>query len=428
MSETNLSPERTRQAIEDCVRRALAPGTAMPSAGDDLVECGAVDSMAWVGVVRDVARATSCADFDDRMMDRPRSRTAMLEAALAGGGTDTPPTTASKREPAAATALAVAAIAGWGVALGSKLVEIAAVEKEFGLPARKLGRGAGIESVARAARGEDEATLGAAAAEEALRAAGAGIADVDWIIATSETAVGFPSLCARLHTGLLADVAASALDVGGGCMGLLNALVTARSFVATGAARCALVITADVHSRELRPGAVKGEFGGLFGDGASAFVLRAAPPGHANGCYHLGEWVGGGSGAYAHAIRVHLRDKGRLELAFQGEALSRAALDKLEQIIADLELRSGFPRAAVGAFATHQPNPRLVEMLARQLGVPAAKFPVVARTSGNLGSSTCGVALARALAACAGHAPPARAPIFVAALGPGLVWGGLVLK
>lgn len=434
-----LSPEQLRRMLEDCVRRELAPGVPLPAADEDLVDCGAVDSMAWVGVVREVTRATGCADFDDRMMDRPRTIAAMLEAVLSGHGAAPRPSAAATTESAPRAPRGVAAIAGWGTALGSKLVEIAAVEKEFGLPARKLGRGAGLESVTRAAKGEDEAHLGAAAAEGALRAAGAGIADVDWIIATSETAVGFPSLGARLHAQLLAEESASALDVGGGCMGLLNALVTAHSLLAAGMARCVLVVTADVHSRELRPGAVKGEFGGLFGDGASAFVLRPAETAAANGFYRLGEWVGGGSGIHANAIRVHLLEKGKLELAFQGDALSRAALGKLEQIITGLELRSGLARATAGAFATHQPNPRLVEMLAKQLGVPAEKFPVVARTCGNLGSSTCGVALSRALTACATAAPQpsapgeagsprSRAPIFVAALGPGLVWGGLVLR
>ena len=78
-------------------------------------------------------------------------------------------------------------------------------------------------------------------------------------------------------------------------------------------------------------------------------------------------------------------------------ALARAAVERLEQIIADLELRTGEKREAATAFATHQPNPRLVTLLAKQLGSAVDKFPAVARKFGNLGSSTCGTALALAL-------------------------------
>ena len=90
-------------------------------------------------------------------------------------------------------------------------------------------------------------------------------------------------------------------------------------------------------------------------------------------------------------------------------------------------MRTGAKRAAAASFATHQPNPRLLDLLARQLGVPREKFPQVARKFGNLGSSTCGVALALTLAQRDGRPVAERAPIFVAALGPGLLWGGLVL-
>jgi 3-oxoacyl-[acyl-carrier-protein] synthase III len=107
--------------------------------------------------------------------------------------------------------------------------------------------------------------------------------------------------------------------------------------------------------------------------------------------------------------------------------LARAALRELQRIIEDLELRSGLSRKTASSFVTHQPNPRIVETLARQLGVPVEKFPPVAKTSGNLGSSTCGVALAMALDEHGDKSPDHRGPIFLAAVGPGLLWGGGML-
>ncbi|HKW61565.1 MAG TPA: 3-oxoacyl-[acyl-carrier-protein] synthase III C-terminal domain-containing protein, partial [Candidatus Acidoferrum sp.] len=86
--------------------------------------------------------------------------------------------------------------------------------------------------------------------------------------------------------------------------------------------------------------------------------------------------------------------------------------------------RSGIPRASVGGFATHQPNPRLLTLLAKQCGVTAEAFPPICRTSGNLGSSMCGAALHAVLQNAAGMKPGQRKPIFLASLGPGLLFGG----
>jgi len=66
-------------------------------------------------------------------------------------------------------------------------------------------------------------------------------------------------------------------------------------------------------------------------------------------------------------------------------------------------------------------------MLSRQSGLPLEKFPVVCKRYGNLGSSTSGVALSMALEECSAGAASPRGPIFLAALGPGLVWGGCVV-
>ena len=61
-------------------------------------------------------------------------------------------------------------------------------------------------------------------------------------------------------------------------------------------------------------------------------------------------------------------------------------------------------------------------LLAKVTRVPVETFPPIARTAGNLGSSTCGAALHTALLrACA---EGDTRPIFLASLGPGLLFGG----
>ena len=307
---------------------------------------------------------------------------------------------------------------------GSQVIPPEVVDREFGMPEGKLRRRAGIESISRAARDENETSLGAEAARRALRSARCGVERLDWILATSETHLAYPSLAAQLHVRLLARETCGVLDIGGACLGLLNAFAAAQAFLAAGPARAILVVTADVHSCILTPDRVVGEFGGLFGDGASAFLLRGESAGEAGHGHMLGAFQFGCASQYAGAIQVSLDARGSLGLQFDGDALSRAAVSRLKKVIGDVELRSGLPLAGVAAFATHQPNPRLVDLLARQLDAPSRKFPPIAKRCGNLGSTTCAAALQAALEAQSRLDVTDRRPIVLASLGPGLLWGG----
>jgi 3-oxoacyl-[acyl-carrier-protein] synthase III len=174
----------------------------------------------------------------------------------------------------------------------------------------------------------------------------------------------------------------------------------------------------------LVPGKVAGEFGGLFGDGASAFIVTNHGNRENSAGYRLGKFLFGCANQYAEALCVAGDENGGLAVRFDGEALSRAAITRMERTLSEVEKTSGICRQKVGAFATHQPNPRLVRLLAKQCNVPKSVFPEVARKSGNLGSSTCGVALDVALADAAKIPVAARKPIFLASLGPGLLYGG----
>src|SRR5215472_5660070 len=97
---------------------------------------------------------------------------------------------------------------------GSRTIPSEEVDRAFGMPAGKLRHRAGIESLAYASENENELTLGAKAAGEALRAASCGAHQLDWIIATSETHHEYPSLASKVHSRLLARENCGALDVG----------------------------------------------------------------------------------------------------------------------------------------------------------------------------------------------------------------------
>ena len=412
-----------RSLVEACFRREAGSAASIPADNVDLIEAGILDSMAWVSFLRAVETASGVSDLGSGLNDRSASLGAVLltlrnSAAEISGAAD------ADLDWKISFSHARAVLTSSSAAIGSRLLTSEEVDRAFGMPAGKLRSRAGIESLAYAAEGENELTLAAAAAQEALRAASCGAQELNWIVTTSETHHDYPSLSAQVHSRLLVRENCGALDVGGACLGLLNALAVAQSLIGSGQAQTILVVTADVHSRALTPGRVAGEFGGLFGDGASAFVLRSVAGSDSREGYRLGEFLFGCAGQYAAAIQVNDSKDGGLNVQFDGEALSRAAITRMEKILTAVELRSGIPRSAVGGFATHQPNPRLVALLAKQCGVSPDAFPPVARVSGNLGSSTCGAALHEILRSAAKQPPGHRRPIFLASLGPGLLFGG----
>ncbi len=420
------SPEEEdslRRIVEACFRKEAGTSAPLPGETEDLIQSGILDSMAWVSFLRAVETASGISDLGSGLNERPASLASVL-AALRDASRSSSATENLEAGNIRSLCGLSAVVVASSSAQGSRIISSEEVDRAFGMPVGKLRHRAGIESLAYASEGETELTLGAKVAQEALRAASSGAQELDWIIATSETHHDYPSLAAQLHSRLLAGENCGALDVGGGCLGLLNALAVAQSLIGSGAARAVAVVTADVHSRTLTPDRVAGEFGGLFGDGASAFLLRHGDGVKVASSYRLGEFLFGCAGQYASAIRVAYKKGAGVHVQFDGEALSRAAITRLEKVITAVELRSGIPRASVGAFATHQPNPRLLTLLAKQCGVSPDVFPPISRTCGNLGSSMCGAALHAALQKAFKLEPAERKPIFLASLGPGLLFGG----
>lgn len=412
-----------RRIVETCFRGEAGASVPLPSETADLIETGVLDSMGWVSFLRGVETASGISDLGSDLNEQPASIASILTS-LRASSKRSFTSGGPKRGWEGSIASSAAFLSASSSVQGSRVVPSEEVDRAFGMPIGKLRKRAGIESLAYASKGENEVNLGAKAAEQTLHAASCGAQKLEWIIATSETHHDFPGLAAQLHSRLLARENCGALDVGGGCLGLLNALAVAQSLIGSGAAHTIAVVTADVHSRALTPERVAGEFGGLFGDGASAFVLRGEEGAPAGAGYRLGDFLFGCAGQYAAAIRVAAKNDGSVELHFDGDALSRAAITRMETVISAVEARSGISRGAVGGFATHQPNPRLLTLLAKQCGVSRDAFPPICRTSGNLGSSMCGAALHAALQNEAKRNAGQHKPIFLASLGPGLLFGG----
>src|SRR5262245_62035324 len=119
--------------------------------------------------------------------------------------------------------------------------------------------------------------MAAAAARNALEAAGLNAADLDMIIVgTISGDTPMPACAVHVQQKIGAEEIPS-FDISAACAGFIYGLTIADQFIATGAARCVMVIGVELLSRILnwqdRTTCV------LFGDGAGAVVLGPSKDG-----------------------------------------------------------------------------------------------------------------------------------------------------
>src|SRR5574337_695521 len=86
-----LSEDRLRAIVEQCLRRALPEDTPLPQEHQDWVDSGALDSMGLVDVFLCIEKATGLTDVFGRVESKPPSNTQGVMAILREA--------ASKREP-----------------------------------------------------------------------------------------------------------------------------------------------------------------------------------------------------------------------------------------------------------------------------------------------------------------------------------------
>jgi 3-oxoacyl-[acyl-carrier-protein] synthase-3 len=385
--------------------------------------------MGWVDVLLGVESATGIRDFGSSWPESKAKSIRALADLIGEARRRVPEKRLGEGRAASAQGGSEVSIRGWGHALGAVTVSAEQVERELNLPPHKISHGAGIRTLQVAAESEDELTLGQRAAEAALEMAEMTAESIDLLVATSTTFLNLPSFAASLHSRLLLPETSGTLDVGGACVGLIYSLAVAKGLLCMAPRGVALVVASEVHSRRLSAPRLPGEFRGLFGDGACAFLVTSAANVNQDSPLRLREFIWGCSGSFASSLQVSLRENAELSIQFKGEQLAHAAVAQMDGILELLENKSGRPRTEVDYFALHQPNPRVVEILAEKTKIPLERIPQPSATCGNLGSATCGISLCQALTELHARANPSPPPlIFMAAVGPGLIWGGAFLN
>jgi 3-oxoacyl-[acyl-carrier-protein] synthase-3 len=252
------------------------------------------------------------------------------------------------------------------------------------------------------------------AAEKALSASGLAAADIDLVTVATCTAVDkCPSMAARV-SARLGIRAPAAYDINTACSGFSYALATADHAIRAGAARHALVVASEklteVTDWTDRTTCV------LVGDGAGAAVVS---PAQESG---IGPVVWGSAPELGNAVRI----EGTPSIfAQEGLAVFRWATTAIAGFARQACERAGVEPTDLAAFVPHQANLRIIEPVARQLGVPIERVARDVVESGNTSAASVPLALSKLVER---GELASGAPVLLFGFGGGLTYAGQVIR
>jgi 3-oxoacyl-[acyl-carrier-protein] synthase-3 len=284
----------------------------------------------------------------------------------------------------------------------------------------------GIEQRHIAEDGELTSDLGIAASRQALVRAGIDPIDIDLVVCASSTPDRtFPATGVRIQAGLGVTKGA-AFDVQAVCSGFVYALSIADNFLKAGQFKRAIVVGTETFSRILdwsdRSTCV------LFGDGAGALVLEAqtqlgsredrgllATRIRSDGRFEDLLYVDGGPGSTK--TTGHLRMNGR--------EVFRHAVQKISGVIEETLVMTGYAPDEVDLYVPHQANKRILDGIAKRLGIAPAKIVYTLSKHGNTSAASIPLALNQAFE---DHRLQERRLVLMEAMGGGLTWGAALAR
>jgi 3-oxoacyl-[acyl-carrier-protein] synthase-3 len=284
----------------------------------------------------------------------------------------------------------------------------------------------GIRQRRQADEGTPVSDLAVEAARNALAAAGRSPEDVDLIVvATTTPDLTFPAVATIVQRKLGCPVG-PAFDVQAVCSGFVYAISVADGFVARRRSKCALVIGAETMTR-LMDWTDRGTCV-LFGDGAGAVVLE---PGE-------GEGTTADRGLLGFALRADGTKQDLLYvdggvstnrqtgyLRMQGNQVFRHAVVNISEAVIAAAADAGVEVSSVDWFIPHQANQRILEGVARRLGIPENR--VISTVAEHANTSAASIPLALDQGLKDGRIQPGQL-LLLEAMGGGLTWGACVLR
>ncbi len=323
-----------------------------------------------------------------------------------------------------------ARIVGLGTALPSRVMTNKDFEKIVETSDEWIVQRTGMKVRYHVGPDESLATLAVAAGKRALEDANVAPEEVQlMILATATPEQPIPS-SASIVQPQIGVKNAVCFDVAAACSGFLYALQIAQQFIRNGEVSTAMIIGVEALSRYTdftdRATCI------LFGDGAGAAVLKAAPAGegvlacawHTDGTYaDLIEMPGGGA-KYPPNVHQHIDAKLPF-IKMKGNEVFKLAVRAFTDVCNEVLAKAGKTTADVDLFVPHQANMRIISAVGDRLCIPHEKVYVNLERVGNTSSASIPLAMREA----ADRGVLKRGDLVLAgAFGGGLTWAGTLLR
>lgn len=269
--------------------------------------------------------------------------------------------------------------------------------------------------------------MGAEAVRGLLEKTGVKPGDIEMLIcATITPDYHFPS-AANLIGDKVGLKKAWSFDISAACSGFLYALQTAVSFVESGNYRKVIVVGTDMMSaitdytdRTTCP---------LFGDGAGAVLIEQVEEGlgirdsilesDGSGVSHLHMKAGG-------SLRPPSYEtiEAREHFVFQeGQAVFKVAVSKMADVSVEIMKKNDIKPEELTWLVPHQANMRIIEAVARRMGIPKEKVMINIEKYGNTTAATIPLCLWEWETKL-----NKGDNVILAAFGGGFTWGSIYLK
>jgi len=273
---------------------------------------------------------------------------------------------------------------------------------------------------------------------KALEAAKMKAEEIELIVVSTITPDTLCPSCANWLQAKIGAKNAVSFDITAACPGFLFALSVAQAFLTAGTYKNALVVSSEIMSREVDWNDRKSCI--LWGDGAGAAIIRAdteedLPRGtapkilsihiHSDGSQG-GKLLVPGGGSSTTPISHETVDKGLHYLKMIDANLSlREAINKYSDAGIEAIKFNNIDFSKVDIIVPHQANIRILEGMAKKIGVPMEKVYVNIDRFGNMSSATVPVALDEAVRT--GKIKRGDIVLLVA-FGGGLTWGSALVE
>lgn len=276
----------------------------------------------------------------------------------------------------------------------------------------KISAKTGIEKRYYAAENQTSGDLAYIAAEQFFEKGIIEKKEVDFLILCTQSPDYFlPTTACILQDRLGLSKRIGAFDFNLGCSGFVYGLGIAKGLISSGQAKNILLITAETYSRFIHPDDKKNKT--IFGDAASVTLISSQPVTGAGKILNFSYGTDGSGAKHLMVKNGGLRhiEKGNGEdvyvgdefyanddyLFMDGKEIFDFTVFNVPGLVNDCISKNDISPEDVDLYIFHQANQFMLERARRMSKIPAEKFYIYIKDSGNTVSSTIPIALHHAM-------------------------------